>query len=233
VFVLGVLKRSDNTVSRRQEIGRGLRLSVDQRGERTDDPVTVHSVNELTVVTDESYTAFVDGLQREVSESPGPRPGGPGGYPRPADGRRRKPSPPPEESAGPRELVRPVAVDSDVLIAGCVAALNDRLRVAGLRYVVQQGELRAGDLTGRPAGTRSSAHTATGSASSQVAYDLIGEIAAKTQLTRRTVASILRQVRPATFARYRQNPGQFIAEAARLIGEQRDSLSTGNSRGAC
>jgi type III restriction enzyme len=224
VFVLGVLKRSDNTVSRRQEIGRGLRLSVDQHGERTDDPVTVHSVNELTVVTDESYTAFVDGLQREVSESLGTRPGGASGYPRPADGRRRKQSPPHEENARPRELVRHAAVDSDVLIAGCVVALNDRLKVAELRYVVQQGELRADDLTGRAPATRSSAHTATGSASSQVAYDLIGEIAAKTRLTRRTVASILRQVRPATFARYRQNPVQFIAEAARLINEQLDSL---------
>ena len=37
-----MLKKSDNTVSRRQEIGRGLRLSVDQHGERTDDPATVH-----------------------------------------------------------------------------------------------------------------------------------------------------------------------------------------------
>ena len=82
VFVLGMLKKSDNTVSRRQEIGRGLRLSVDQHGERTDDPVTVHSINELTVVTDESYTAFVDGLQREVSESLAARPGGAGAYPR-------------------------------------------------------------------------------------------------------------------------------------------------------
>ena len=42
VFVMGMLKRSDNTVSRRQEIGRGLRLSVDQHGERTDNPATVH-----------------------------------------------------------------------------------------------------------------------------------------------------------------------------------------------
>jgi type III restriction enzyme len=122
-------------------------------------------------------------------------------------------------------LARCAAVDSDVLIAGCVVALNDRLKVAELRYVVRQGELRADGLTGRAPATRSSAHTATGSASSQVAYDLIGEIAAKTRLTRRTVASILRQVRPATFARYRQNPVQFIAEAARLINEQLDSLS--------
>ena len=235
VFVLGVLKRSDNTVSRRQEIGRGLRLSVDQRGERTDDPVTVHSINELTVVTDESYTAFVDGLQREVSESLGPRPGGASAYPRPADGRRRQRSPQHEQNVGPREFAQHITVDSGVLIGRCVGALNDRLKVEGVRYVVQRGELRAADLTGFTASGgsggsgASGAHAETVSASSQVAYDLIGEIAAKTHLTRRTVASILRQVGPATFAQYRLNPGQFIAEAARLINEQRDSLSAGTA----
>ncbi|QDW28612.1 restriction endonuclease subunit R [Arthrobacter sp. KBS0702] len=74
VFVMGMLKRSDNTLSRRQEIGRGLRLAVDQHGERMDNPVTVHDINELTVVTDESYTDFVSGLQKEVSESLASRP---------------------------------------------------------------------------------------------------------------------------------------------------------------
>lgn len=241
VFVLGVLKRSDNTVSRRQEIGRGLRLSVDQRGERTDDPVTVHSINELTVVTDESYTAFVDGLQREVSESLDPRPGGASAYPRPADGRRQKRAPQLEQNVGTGEFAQHIAVDSGVLIGRCVVALNDRLKVAGVRYVVQRGELRAADLTGQAGSTgsgtsgasgasgSSSAHAETVSASSRVAYDLIGEIAAKTHLTRRTVASILRQVGPATFAQYRRNPGQFIAEAARLVNEQRDSLSAGTA----
>ena len=62
VFVMGMLKKSDNTTTRRQEIGRGLRLSVDQHGERMDNPVTVHDINELTVVTDESYTDFVTAL---------------------------------------------------------------------------------------------------------------------------------------------------------------------------
>lgn len=74
VFTMGLLKRSDNTVSRRQEIGRGLRLAVNQEGERIDDPASVHDINELTVVTDESYTAFVTGLQREISESLSSRP---------------------------------------------------------------------------------------------------------------------------------------------------------------
>ena len=56
-FAMGMLKKSDNTVSRRQEIGRGLRLAVNQKGERMDNPATVHDINELTVVTDESYTS--------------------------------------------------------------------------------------------------------------------------------------------------------------------------------
>ncbi|MDR7083578.1 type III restriction enzyme [Arthrobacter ginsengisoli] len=74
VFVMGMLKKSDNTASRRQEIGRGLRLAVDQHGERMDNPVTVHDINELTVVTDESYTDFVAGLQKEINESLASRP---------------------------------------------------------------------------------------------------------------------------------------------------------------
>src|SRR5690606_35186071 len=52
----------------------GLRLSVDQHGERMDNPVTVHDINELTVVTDESYTEFVAALQKEIIESLSARP---------------------------------------------------------------------------------------------------------------------------------------------------------------
>ena len=74
VFVMGMLKKSDNTTTRRQEIGRGLRLSVDQHGERMDNPVIVHDINELTVVTDESYTDFVTALQKEIVESLSARP---------------------------------------------------------------------------------------------------------------------------------------------------------------
>ena len=74
VFVMGMLKKSDNTVSRRQEVGRGLRLAVDQHGERMDNPVTVHDINELTVVCDESYDEFVTGLQAEIAATLSARP---------------------------------------------------------------------------------------------------------------------------------------------------------------
>ncbi len=230
VFVMGMLKRSDSTVSRRQEIGRGLRLAVNSGGERTDDPLTVHQVNELTVVTDESYTDFVAGLQRELGDGPAAR------LPRPADGRQARPAsvarPPAagRDGGGPDgSRFRPlVTADPARLARRCVAALDERLRVEPLRYLVEQGALRP---DGQPAENRTTRSVDSSSAAAtpglraapgtdSVRYDLIGEIAGRTQLTRRTVASILGAVSPVTFARYRQNPGQFIAEAARLIAEQ-------------
>lgn len=74
VFVICALKHSDNTVTRRQEVGRGLRLAVNQHGDRMDDPVTVHQINQLTVVASESYKSFVDALQKDISDSLSARP---------------------------------------------------------------------------------------------------------------------------------------------------------------
>ncbi|NTG09382.1 DEAD/DEAH box helicase family protein [Rhizobium rhizogenes] len=74
VFVMCMLKHSDNMLSRRQEVGRGLRLSVDQNGDRMDSPATVHDINVLTVVASESYRNFVDALQKEMVEALTARP---------------------------------------------------------------------------------------------------------------------------------------------------------------
>ncbi len=71
VFVMCPLKKPDagNEVARRQEVGRGLRLCVNQDGDRQDDPATVHSVNVLTVVANEEFSTYVKGLQKEILES--------------------------------------------------------------------------------------------------------------------------------------------------------------------
>ncbi|MCJ8314344.1 MAG: restriction endonuclease subunit R [Pseudomonadales bacterium] len=74
VFVMCMLKHSDNTISRRQEVGRGLRLCVNQFGDRMDHPSTVHEINVLTVVASESYKEFVKNLQVEMSASLSTRP---------------------------------------------------------------------------------------------------------------------------------------------------------------
>jgi len=74
VFVMCMLKHSDNMISRRQEVGRGLRLSVNQQGDRMDQPAIVHDINVLTVVASESYKDFVAGLQKEIAETLSSRP---------------------------------------------------------------------------------------------------------------------------------------------------------------
>jgi type III restriction enzyme len=74
VFVICALKHSDNTTTRRQEVGRGLRLSVNQAGDRMDYPATVHQINVLTVVASESYKDFVKALQADISKSLSARP---------------------------------------------------------------------------------------------------------------------------------------------------------------
>nr|WP_233499912.1 hypothetical protein [Geobacillus thermoleovorans] len=62
------LKDSAGTyVSRRQEIGRGLRLAVNQNGERVQD----YHINTLTVMANESYEEFVATLQKEIEEETG------------------------------------------------------------------------------------------------------------------------------------------------------------------
>jgi hypothetical protein len=61
VFVVCALNRAKGVVRRRQEIGRGLRLPVDEHGQRVRDP----EVGVLTVVADEDYGAFAQGLQDE------------------------------------------------------------------------------------------------------------------------------------------------------------------------
>ncbi|MFE2292827.1 type III restriction-modification system endonuclease [Streptomyces sp. NPDC059452] len=320
VFVMGMLKKSDNTVSRRQEIGRGLRLSVDQYGERMDNPVTVHDINELTVVTDESYSNFVAGLQKEISESLTARPRKASvkfftgktiqtsdgervvdealaqatykylvrndylneddtlsaaykesrdagtlaeptsellkpliksivplvdtldlALPEPQDDRKPKKIPLNKANFEKREFqelwsrinhkaVYQVEFDSQELIRKCVAALDQHLHVAPTQYVVQAGRqserLEADQLASGTgfAVTSTETHNETATAGSQVKYDLLGDITARTQLTRRAAAAILRAVAPGTFAKFRLNPEQFLAEAARLINEQKATV---------
>jgi type III restriction enzyme len=74
VFTIAMLKHSDNNSSRRQEVGRGLRISVNKHGDRMDSATTVHDINVLTVVTSESYQDFVTNLQKEIVEDLSERP---------------------------------------------------------------------------------------------------------------------------------------------------------------
>ena len=77
VFQICTLKQSSSEVRKRQEVGRGLRLCVNQDGERQDINVLgndVQNVNVLTVIASESYESFAKGLQTELAEAVANRP---------------------------------------------------------------------------------------------------------------------------------------------------------------
>ncbi|OPB00298.1 type III restriction-modification system endonuclease [Pseudomonas synxantha] len=320
VFVICALKHSDNTISRRQEVGRGLRLSVNQSGDRMDNPAIVHDINVLTVVASESYKDFVSALQKDISESLSARPkiadeayftgkvlktptGNievtpqlakqlykyllkndysddadhiTGAYheakkegtlaPLPpelqahaeqvyqlidsvfsdslifeiSDDRRPKKNPLNSNfdkqefkelwNRINRKAAYSVDFDSAELVKKAVEELDKSLRVTPLQYTIQKGEqidqvtadaLKSGDSFKVSETTveydKQSIH-------STVRYDLIGKVAEGTQLTRRATADILKGISVAIFAQFRTNPESFIAEAIRLINEQKATM---------
>ena len=320
VFVICTLKHSDNTVSRRQEVGRGLRLAVNQHGDRMDHPATVHEVNVLTVVASESYKDFVAALQRDISESLSARPREANEayfsgkvlqtaagdvevtpqlakqiykyllkndytddadritsayheskkegalaalppdlsphaeqvfklidsvfseYQLPVIGDDRKPKKNPLNANFEKQEFKElwdrinhkaaynVDFDSDELVQKAVAELNRNLKVAPLKFTVEIGE--QAEIV-----TEAELHAGAGfkirdvaveygdqSMYSTVKYDLIGKIAEGTQLTRRTVADVLKGIDAVVFSQFKTNPENFIAETVRLINEQKATV---------
>ena len=325
VFVICFLKHPDynNEVTRRQEVGRGLRLSVNKHGDRMDHPSIVHDVNVLTVVASESYKDFVAALQKDISDSLSARPKVAdeafftgkvlktatgdvevtpqlakqiykyllkndytddadrisGAYhdakkaetlaelppelkpyaaqvyqlidsvfsasqlPEIGDDRRPKKNPlnanfDKQEfkalwSRINRKAAYSVSFEEAELVQKAVAVLNDKdagLRVTPLQYTIQRGEqaeavtydgIKSGEAFKLKATetevNRLSVHSA-------VKYDLIGKLAEGTQLTRRTIAEILKGMNVAVFAQFKTNPESFIAEAIRLINEQKATV---------
>ncbi|WP_429154585.1 type III restriction-modification system endonuclease [Aeromonas veronii] len=326
VFVICFLKHPDynNVVTRRQEVGRGLRLSVNQDGSRMDHPSTVHDVNVLTVVASESYTEFVAALQKDISDSLSERPriadkaffigkivvtaAGPitvtedqaadiefyliqNGYvdkkrnvtekyhqdkkndalaklpddlsmlgeqvfklvdsvfsesQLPDIGDDRKPKKNPLNANFEkkefkalwerinRKAAYSVDFNSDELVQKTIAVLNskgsDGLRVTPLQYTIQQGEQIASvTYDGLQEGTAfklKSTETQANQTSihSLVKYDLLGKLAEGTQLTRRTVAQMLKGLDADVLAQFKTNPESFIAEAVRIINEQKATI---------
>ncbi|MBO4599043.1 MAG: DEAD/DEAH box helicase family protein [Bacteroidaceae bacterium] len=77
VFQICTLRHANSATAKRQEVGRGLRICVDQQGNRMDEERlgdSVHDINKLTVIANESYSSFVDDLQKETREALRERP---------------------------------------------------------------------------------------------------------------------------------------------------------------
>ena len=335
VFTICTLKHSDNTISRRQEVGRGLRLAVNKDGERMDairfgeNSQVIHQINNLTVVTDESYKDFVTNLQKEMLESLSSRPTQAteaffkgkqivlvnGDKREITDQEARKiykyllrydyiddndhivekyhqdkandvlaPLDSALEDIAPqvfklidsvldRSLLNDmvddgskrvtnslndnfnraefkalwkkinqkasyqIQLDSKKLIQDSITQIqqvskerNDKF-VETLSYKLatgsQKDEMRHHDLEVRETfGTyETKTEQASISAYSQVRYDLVGDIAENTQLTRKTVVEILKGISSVIFNQFKNNPEAFIREVSQIINSQQASMA--------
>ncbi|MBD0156052.1 DEAD/DEAH box helicase family protein, partial [Acinetobacter baumannii] len=335
VFVICTLKHSDNVISRRQEVGRGMRLAVNKFGERMDANHfqgalgEIHKLNNLTVVTNESYKDFVSNLQSEILNTIQNRPTqatpdyfkgkifklsdgssvevtelmakqinkhlskhdyiddndqltpkyheakdqgtlaelpenlvayteqihnlidglfDPKALEGIADDGNKKLTNSINQtnlerkefqalwSRINRKAVYQIHLDSEKLIEQSISAVertaverNNKF-VETLSYKLAEAtqndestyeQVKAKEMFGK---VTSKTEVANISIQSQVTYDLIGNIADDTNLTRKTVARILQGVNAAVFAQFKLNPEAFIREMSRIINEQQAKM---------
>lgn len=123
-----------------------------------------------------------------------------------------------------------VQFDSEELVRNAVKSIDDNLSVTTLSYTVSTSEQKENidsdeiknGVSFKTAKTRT--EFIKTSASDTIKYDLLGKIASQISLTRRTVAVILKAIRPDKFACYQSNPEDFINKVVMLINEQKASL---------
>ncbi|MFA2945127.1 MULTISPECIES: type III restriction-modification system endonuclease [Acinetobacter] len=335
VFVICTLKHSDNVISRRQEVGRGMRLAVNKFGERMDANHfqgalgEIHKLNNLTVVTNESYKEFVSNLQSELLSSISTRPTqaseeyfkgkiiklsngsnieittemateiyhhliaekyidtkkqltpkyheakeqgtlaelpeilvaytqqihklidglfDPKALEGMADNGNKKLTNTINQtnlerkefqalwSRINRKAVYQIHLDSEKLIEQSISAVERMAKernnkfVETLSYKLAEAtqndestyeQVKAKEMFGK---VTSKTEVANISIQSQVTYDLIGNIADDTNLTRKTVARILQGINAAVFAQFKLNPEAFIREMSRIINEQQAKM---------
>lgn len=333
VFQICTLKESGSETSKRQEVGRGMRLCVNQEGDRQDVGALgedmVQKVNLLTVIASESYSSFVNDLQRDIRAELRERPKkvtreflrdfhyvGSGGVKLELDGEqaelvhnvlvkleyvgldggvtdkfktegiRREEietlpvaartvieqklplietaltsvfdssvlddmvsngleakvlSNPLNENFGKREFQElwnkinfkqayTVHFDDDELRRKAVDNIDRNLMVSKVTYRIVTGE-QAEEGSAEQLDSKSHfemRHTETHNLSEvspiHVKYDLIGEVAKRAKITRRSAARILSEMSPVKFALFKENPEEFIAKVGDAIVDEKATM---------
>lgn len=322
VFQICTLKQSSSEVTKRQEVGRGLRLCVDKDGKRMDQSVLgadVHNINVLTVIASESYEKFANTLQDEYAKCVSDRPlkiekslfvGRIAKTPEgeitisediagkiyidlvknnyvDADGNLTQTyyDDKANESFAISDELKPYAesikhvlsnvynpevlkpenanannislkvdedklarrdfkqlwekinsksaycveFDSKELLDKSVQSLDRNLTVAKNFYTVKSGTMERIDskealLKGEAFGAGKSKIESVDSTETNLKYDLVGRIAESTELTRKLVVDILKNIHKETFDQFRVNPEDFIIKVSDLINEQKATV---------
>lgn len=191
VFQICTLNESKSDIKKRQEIGRGLRLPVNERGERSRSPL----VNRLTVIANEHYGDFAEALQKELREEWG------AGKTVPVDDARKRKRVPlkkgwrfDEHFKALWERISPktrfsVHFDTKALIEKVVPRLQTMAKVEPVRIFIEGSELTMRE-DGIDATLRSTSQVKLDPSADGVP-DVLSFLQRKTKLTRSTLAEML------------------------------------------
>ena len=123
-----------------------------------------------------------------------------------------------------------VSFDSQELIRKSVVSINSKLNVSGISYTVttgsQKSEISYEEAVEKDGFSKATTSSGEVGASSYVGvkYDLVGKVASKTGLTRRTVATILKEIENSKFDMFKVNPEEFIEKVSKLINEEKSTV---------
>ena len=228
VFQICTLNETRSPIKKRQEIGRGLRLAVNQDGERVRD----EDVNVLTVIPNESYESFAANLQQEYEDECGIK----FAASNIKDGRKRKTQTfrqgfplDPEFQAIWQKLDRKpryrVQFNTEKLITEAAKALDILAKIQLPKIQTRKAKIEMSEEEQ----TYQFAIKETGSGSLETGMtfaipDILSEIQKKTGLTRRTVFGILKASGHLQYAE--KNPQRFIDLAAGQIKRCLNALMT-------
>lgn len=231
IFQIVTLNESVSEIRKRQEIGRGLRLAVNQAGQRITDP----SLNVLTVVANESYRDYVAQLQAEVAQdevSSADRAPAPQNADEPTPIHLRPEALASEEfrqlwARISRKTRYHVTVNTDTLVARVVQRL-ERAEFARARIVVTTVavEVAAGPKGTEQFTARVQESAVTPLSGAMPVPDLFSLLAHQIEhttppmrLTRRTLHRVLTKLSDTTLGHALENPQEFAMQAARIIKE--------------
>jgi type III restriction enzyme len=220
------LNQTVSEVKKRQEIGRGMRLFVNQAGDRLFDERT----NLLTVIANESYEHYVETLQQEMVAEFGKE----GSPPRPYNARQKKQARrlqevdlPPEFRALWDKIKQKtryqVQIDSEQLIADVVAVL-DALKIDPPRVVVtraaveaRQDAYEARRLTmSKPVANLAGRFALPNLV--EIMADLVQNTTPELRLSRKTLLEIIRRTKNQQSVL--DNPQEFAIRAVQIIKDK-------------
>jgi type III restriction enzyme len=221
------LNQTISETKKRQEVGRGMRLIVNQDGIRLPDP----NFNVLTVIANESYEQFVDGLQQEMEAEFGKE----GAAPKPINVRQKKIATRKPLDQLPFEFAElwnrirhktryQVNIDTAKLVKDVVSTL-DKVKIEPPRIISQTADVEIGSaedkLDYRIGGKRILTRLVGRQRLPNVVEmieDLIAHITPPVKLTRKTLATIVIGIKNRQAAL--ENPQEFASQAARVIREK-------------